>query len=255
MEYAVLLAAKIFKEEGLCVPVQVMVIYSAGIGNPPLDSYPGESHLGDISLQFKIFQILLEKQIDLPKLVDNIEKKIAKWDPIEGAFLLPPEQLAELYLAPLGRTPKLPSDASEKYLELGRVLSEKSGDPHILGTMLCAVKTRGNIVSDRVENKYLEVLKNMGIDTAEIADFITEGKFSKYREKSETLAAENATLAAENTAKDAEIKALAAGKEAFETIAVLAMHSENKSAEEISAKLKLSLPDVRRIMEDTIKKI
>ncbi|MDR1041462.1 MAG: hypothetical protein LBR80_15140 [Deltaproteobacteria bacterium] len=184
----------------------------------------------------------------------------------------------------------MPSTANEKYLELGRVLSEKSGDPHILGTMLCAVKTRGNIVTDRVENKYLEVLKNMGIDTAELADFLTDGKYSEYRDKSETLAAEitvkdaenkakdaentalaakktalaakktalvakKTALVAEITAKDAEIKALVAGQQAFETIAVLAIYSSNKSAEEISAKLKLSLSDVRRILEDTIKKI
>jgi predicted nuclease with TOPRIM domain len=129
----------------------------------------------------------------------------------------------------------------------------------------------------------------MGIDTAEYADLITKGKYSEYREKSETLAAENmtlvkeittlaaestakdakittlaaestakdakiTTLAAESTAKDAKITTLAEEKAAFTAHVVLDMRSDNKTVEEISKKLKLSMADVARILEDSIEK-
>jgi predicted nuclease with TOPRIM domain len=115
----------------------------------------------------------------------------------------------------------------------------------------------------------------MGIDTAEYADLITKGKYSEYREKSETLAAENMTLVKENTTKDAKISFLAAENTtlaaenttlvaestakdakaaAFTTTAVLAMRSNNNTVEEISKKLKLSMADVARILEESIEK-
>ncbi|MDR1041910.1 MAG: hypothetical protein LBR80_17445 [Deltaproteobacteria bacterium] len=82
----------------------------------------------------------------------------------------------------------------------------------------------------------------MYFDSFQIADTLSHGMLSQFQEKIKSLKGAIKSQDAMIKSQDAEIADL-------KNAAVMAMHAENKSPEEIGSKLKLKMSEVYRILE------
>ncbi|MDR1313292.1 MAG: hypothetical protein LBQ12_06240 [Deltaproteobacteria bacterium] len=262
LEYASLAAVKYSKELKRLVPVSVIVIYTADVDEERLKlSFPGEGGNGrDASggkknygtLSFEAIPVCLGKVIDAAKLLNEPKLLDADWDPNAGldldlgkgtVHLTLNALLGMLYFAPLAldRGPHL--ELGKKYFEVGRSISEKTGDKGIFRTMAISALSR-RFASEQDINSLLKELTDMGTITAEAADILSGGVISRYREQ---LEAKDEQL----EAKDEQLKQLEAQREQFANSiakAVRRLNAEKKSPEEIGEFFNLSIKEVYRIL-------
>ncbi|MDR1038828.1 MAG: hypothetical protein LBR80_01420 [Deltaproteobacteria bacterium] len=280
LDYTSLAVLKFSTKEKI-VPVSITVIYFGGIEKPPRKTLNDANHQGDGYLQLTVNQIFLDKLIDMAKLVKELKDDITKWEKDGGDFPLPPPlKLTELFLAPLGHIKGEPWELTGEYLNLGRILSEKTGDMVIFGTMIYSVMTRGNIVTDDTLDYDMEVFRKMGIkpddNIVKLADIMLGGKFSflqesnktmeesyktmeeSYKtleEKAKSLEESNKSLVEATESFGTEIASLNAELDDLKTSAIVSMHNDKKSVHEISRTLKLKLSEVARVLRNEGKSI
>ncbi|MDR1164864.1 MAG: hypothetical protein LBO66_03155, partial [Deltaproteobacteria bacterium] len=149
------------------------------------------------------------------------------------------------------------------------------------------VQARGFVLSLEASEKYEKELVKMDPNIVLMMDRMTDGKFSETHAKYKALVRENKAkdkalreaakakdkaIREEAKAKDKALREAAkALKEAakdketamkvkeetarFKKDAILALRADNKSVEEISAKLKISLAEVGQILDNAKKKV
>ncbi|MDR1041911.1 MAG: hypothetical protein LBR80_17450 [Deltaproteobacteria bacterium] len=248
LEYAAALAVKYSKEFGRFVPVYVTVVYLGGVKKLPRRSYQVGTPLLDGHLQLTINQIRLADLLDMAKVVEEASSEIEGWVPDAGDGSLPP-WFTRLLLSVFGRVPDDPGPTVKKYLGLGHDMSKKTGNSRILLYMLHAVTARDDIADPGVIEQFLEVLETMGYDNFQIADTLSHGTLSKFQEEVKSL--KGALKSRDGTVKSLKgtVKSRDAEIAGLKNAAVMAMHAENKSPEEIGSKLKLKMSEVYRILE------
>jgi hypothetical protein len=249
--YLALLAFEHSTEAGRCVPVSITVVYSGGIGKRPQRCYPDDLPRGAGFLQLKLNQIVLDKRIDMAKVVRKVR------DANESGTVLSQDQLVELLFAPLGRVPVDPVPTTEEYFNQMRILSEKTRNPNILTMAYLGVSARGGIATAEMMKGFQEVLIKMGANVYQLADDLTLGEFSKVKaenaSKDVTIKSQDVTIksqAGKLKSQDVTIKSQAQEIEDLKTAkAVLAMRTKNMSPEEIALKQDLRLSEVHRILD------
>ncbi|MDR1035360.1 MAG: hypothetical protein LBT40_01915 [Deltaproteobacteria bacterium] len=140
-------------------PIWVTSVYAATIEFRPASSYPLEEFKDKSSLRFRMGQIFLEDKIVMSEVVRKFRAAVEAWKKDRIGYPLSPVDFIELFLAPFGLLPDSPRELIEKYLGLGRDLSELTGDLTILGRMLNAVMIRGGIAAEDTLARFKEILR------------------------------------------------------------------------------------------------
>ncbi|MDR1081267.1 MAG: hypothetical protein LBQ79_09995 [Deltaproteobacteria bacterium] len=228
LTYHAMLTWKYSTEEGEWVPVSTLCVYPAGCAGLLHDSYPCGTRPGEASIFFKPRQIFLKNLVDMSKVVRRYGDRIGDRNPEPDCLPLTRDELVELFSAPLGHIPEDPVKTTGAYLRIGRVLSDKAGDPEILFTMLFAVISRGDIATPDMITKYREVCRNMGTDIFEAAEMLTGLNFPELQGQIESMEEKCSVMA---------------------TNSVRALRGANFTAEEISGLLELDLSEVNGILK------
>ncbi|MDR1167090.1 MAG: hypothetical protein LBO66_14710, partial [Deltaproteobacteria bacterium] len=152
LEYATLLASQYSNNKGLA-PVKVTVVYAASVRGRPWQFYPSESLMGAKSLNFTLDQIFLKDQIDMTKLVRELNAEIDGHELGVGKFTLSERRRAEFFLAPLGKIPRDPMPLFKEYLDLAVKLAQMANDPKILAMAFYGVQAGGFALSAEASEK------------------------------------------------------------------------------------------------------
>ncbi|MDR1314742.1 MAG: hypothetical protein LBQ12_13900 [Deltaproteobacteria bacterium] len=140
------------------------------------------------------------------------------WSKIEGraragsGCTLAPLEFAEIYMAPPGKLPRVPSSVSWLYLAGGLRLFIKTGNPTILRMMLFAVGALGNIATGDTINRFRKELVdmdsdvNLSSDIVRRVDELTGGQYSRNLAINKALEEEIKSKDAVIKSKDAVIK-------------------------------------------------
>jgi hypothetical protein len=268
--YFAMLAQKFSIEEREIVPVSFLCVFPAGIAGRPEIVYPSGNRPGEVAGLFMPRSILLEDLVDLSKVVCDYWNRIRDWNPEREGFPLTDLERLKLYYAPLGRTPMFPEKKTDAYLRMGRVLSEKAGDPEIFAMMFCAVLARGDIANPGMIKKYSEVYRNMDPGIYEITEIMTglnvpqlldqlESQKDQLESQKDQLESQKVQLEYKDGQleykdgqleyKDGQIESQKVLIESLSVNSVRALRGANFTAEEISERLKLDLSEVNRILK------
>jgi hypothetical protein len=215
----------------------------------------GADREGAVFCPFPLQLFFLENMLDFAVTVIGLWHKLEGWARAGSGCTLTPLEFAEIYLAPLGKLPRVPFSISWLYLACGLRLARMTGNPDILRMMLFAVTARGNIVTQSTIDRFRKELIDMETDIVQCADALTGGQYSANLAYIETLAEDNKSKDAAIKSKDAAIESKDAENETLKrenkrNMSVVKMRHANKTPEEISAELNLEMPEVVRILQD-----
>ncbi|MDR1312475.1 MAG: hypothetical protein LBQ12_01985 [Deltaproteobacteria bacterium] len=276
VEYASLAAMDCSPVKNRVVPSYIMIVYSGGCGSRPEGVFPAGDLKGAGYLRLDAVQVFLDDRLDFARIAETACGRVNGQAQGAARRALSDVVRVLLYSGPLGLVPAEPLGTTEKYLESGRKLALRYLDPDILYNMLLAVVARGNIATEALIAKYMEVLEKMGYDTASFVDGVTGGRYSALLQENESKDGTIKFLEGEVKSKDGAIKYLEGKVKSKDVkikskdgkikskdgkikslrtkytdaiaVAVRAMRKSDMSPEEISAELKIGLSEVLRIL-------
>jgi hypothetical protein len=274
-------------DEDLCPSVGVTIILRGDIVRPPEWSsptkrqrwyYPGGKFEGKGTLNFFVRLFYLNECDGIDKIVKKRWPEFERFEKEGGEFPLTKDEIFEFLLASLVMAPNVSSADAEKFLTMGRVISQKFNDWKILHLMLFGVKTLGDIITPNLFAIFKKELIDMGADEIEILDFMSDGRYSANMKELESKTSENSYLLSELQSKTSENSYLLSKLESktsensyllselesktseFESKtsglldvisrAVLALHSDGKNPEEISERINLALEEVIGVLRE-----
>jgi hypothetical protein len=238
------------------VRLEATVVYPAGIGSVdrhPPKCFPLGRDPGGHCLQLGIRQIFVGELFDVKVFIGKPETPVAARKQGDGPLSLPPDMLGLLLLVPLAIDPARCSWAGEpfgltrRFLDVLMKLAEATGNLYLIATVLSGVSLRGGIVTREMFAAYWRRLETMGISDTDFRyfmDTISGGEFSPLMEANKAQAGTIESQAGTIESLTGTVEELEAARGA----AVLTLYDVGKSPEEISKLMKLTLPEVFRIL-------